>query len=101
MAGRWTNRLISTGDQGFVFAGILLRVVFGHGTLAQLGAELARLGRSRPLVLSTTHQEPAAQALAATLGARVFVGVVMHRPVAVPDKLVGVVAVFGAVGPGL
>ncbi len=77
-------------DEGFVFPGILSRVVFGHGTLAQVGAELARLGRSKPLVLSTTHQEPAAQALAATLGARVFAWAVMHTPVAVTAQAVAV-----------
>ena len=70
-------------DEGFVFPGIMSRVVFGHGTLAQVGAELARLGRSKPLVLSTPHQEPEARALADALGAKVFAGAVMHTPVEV------------------
>jgi maleylacetate reductase len=67
--------------EGFIFPGILSRVVFGHGTLAQIGDEVARLGRSKPLVLSTKHQEPEARALANTIGAKVFAGAVMHTPV--------------------
>lgn len=70
-------------DEGFVFSGILSRVVFGSGTLSQVGPELARLGHSKPLVLSTPHQQPEAQALADTLGAKLFAGAVMHTPVEV------------------
>jgi maleylacetate reductase len=73
-------------DEGFVFAGIMSRVVFGHGTIGQVGTELDRLGRSKPLVLSTPHQEPKAQALAETLGAAVFAGAVMHTPVEVTQQ---------------
>lgn len=52
----------------FVFPGLATRVVFGSGTIAQTGAEVARLGHSRVLVLSTPHQQPEADALAAQLG---------------------------------
>jgi maleylacetate reductase len=75
----------------FVFPGLTTRVVFGHGTLAQLPAEVARLGHSRAMVLSTPHQEAEAQALAATLGpkaAGVFAGAAMHTPVEVTDAAI-------------
>ena len=52
----------------FTFPGLTTRVVFGHGTLAQVPDEVARLGHSRALVLSTPHQQAEAQALADRLG---------------------------------
>ncbi len=72
----------------FVFPGLSTRVVFGHGTLAQVPDEVARLGRSRALVLSTPNQRAEAEALAGTLGARaagVFSGAAMHTPVEVTE----------------
>ena len=83
----------------FVFPGLTTRVVFGHGTLAQVDEEVARLGRSRALVLSTPHQEAQAQALAATLGphaAGVFAGATMHTPVEVTEAAVAAYAASGA-----
>lgn len=76
----------------FTFPGLTTRVVFGHGTLAQLPDEVARLGHSRALVLSTPHQEAEAQALADRLGdkaAGVFAGAAMHTPVEVTEEAVG------------
>ena len=32
---------------GFTFSGLPARVIFGEGTLAEVGPELARLGRRR------------------------------------------------------
>ncbi|MCX7287114.1 MAG: maleylacetate reductase [Rhodobacterales bacterium] len=72
----------------FVFPGLTTRVVFGHGTLEKVPDEVARLGHSRALVLSTPHQEAEAQALAAAFGPRaagVFAGATMHTPVEVTD----------------
>lgn len=83
----------------FVFPGLTTRVVFGHGTLAQVRDEVARLGHSRALVLSTPHQKAEAEALAATLGdkaAGVFAGAAMHTPVEVTDKAVAAFRVAGA-----
>jgi maleylacetate reductase len=77
--------------RAFVFPGLTTRVVFGHGTLAQVPDEVARLGHQRALVLSTPHQETDAQALAALLGpkaAEVFAGAAMHTPVEVTDAAV-------------
>ncbi len=75
----------------FTFPGLTTRVVFGHGTLAQVPDEVARLGHSRALVLSTPHQKAEAEALAATLGdkaAGVFAGAAMHTPVEVTEEAV-------------
>jgi maleylacetate reductase len=75
----------------FVFAGIATRVVFGTGTLAQVGDEVARLGRSRALVLTTAEQAVQGAALAEALGplaAGRFAGAVMHTPVVVTEAAV-------------
>ena len=83
----------------FVFPGLATRVVFGHGTLAQVPAEVARLGRSRALVLSTPQQEAQAQSLADTLGPRaagVFAGAVMHTPVEVTEAALSAFSASGA-----
>lgn len=82
----------------FVFPGLTTRVIFGHGTLAQVPDEVARLGHGRALVLSTPHQEAEAQALAAALGPRaagIFAGATMHTPVEVTEAAI---AAFGAAG---
>lgn len=77
--------------RAFTFPGITTRVVFGAGTLARTGEELARLGHSRALVLATPNQRADAQALADRLGdqaAGVFAGATMHTPVEVTEKAV-------------
>lgn len=83
----------------FVFPGLTTRVVFGHGTLAQAGEELARLGHGKALVLSTPQQKAQAEALAATLGARaagVFAGAVMHTPVEMTETALAAFRASGA-----
>lgn len=75
----------------FVFPGLTTRVVFGHGTLAQVPDEVARLGHSRALVLSTPHQKSEADALAQRLGTRaagVFAGAAMHTPTDITEQAV-------------
>jgi maleylacetate reductase len=75
----------------FIFPGLTSRVVFGHGTLVQVPDEVARLGRSRALVLSTPNQQAEAQALADRLGAKtagVFAGATMHTPVEVTEQAI-------------
>jgi len=60
------------------------RVVFGAGSLAQLPAEIERLGAKRALILSTPEQQASAEQVAAMLGARaagVFAKAVMHVPI--------------------
>lgn len=83
----------------FVFPGLNTRVVFGHGTLAEVPDEVARLGHSRALILSTPQQEGQAQALATALGDRaagVFAGAVMHTPVAVTETAIAAYHATGA-----
>lgn len=75
--------------RGFEFPGIASRVVFGAGTLAQAGAEVARLGRSRALVLTTPGQATDGAALADALGglaAGTFFDAAMHTPVGVTQE---------------
>jgi alcohol dehydrogenase class IV len=60
------------------------RVVFGAGSLAQLPAEIERLGAKRALVLSTPEQRASAEEIVAMLGPRaagVFAQAVMHVPI--------------------
>jgi len=59
------------------------RVVFGAGSLSQLGAEIDRLGAKRALVLSTPEQADSARRVAEMLGPRaagIFAKAVMHVP---------------------
>ena len=70
--------------QPFVYVAQPSRVVFGAGSLAQLGAEIDRLGARRALVLSTPEQEGSARRVAGMLGERaagVFAQAVMHVPI--------------------
>jgi maleylacetate reductase len=60
------------------------RVVFGSGSLQQLGREITRMGARRALVLSTPEQAASAERVAALLedrAAGVFAKAVMHVPI--------------------
>jgi len=68
----------------FVHQALASRVVFGAGSLQQLGQEIDALGATRALVLSTPEQADAARRVAELLGARaagIFPRAVMHVPV--------------------
>ncbi len=83
----------------FVFPGLRSRVIFGHGTIAETGAEIERLGRSRALVLSTPNQKADAEALSARLGglsAGVFADATMHTPVEVTETALAAFRASGA-----
>ena len=85
--------------QPFVYVGAPARVIFGSGTLEQTGAELAALGASKALVLSTPYQVDDAEALSDTLGdksAGVFGGAAMHTPVEVTEQALEVIRASGA-----
>ncbi len=78
-----------TGPDPFVFAGLRSRVVFAPGAVARTGDEIARLGRRRALVLSTSPQAGEARALSDRLGdlsAGCFPGARMHTPVEVTEE---------------
>ena len=75
------------------------RVLFGPGTLARVGDEIAGQGCGRVLVLSTPHQKADAEALAGTLGpqaAGVFAEAAMHTPVDVTERALEVYRTLGA-----
>ena len=54
----------------FIYNGLPSRVIFGQGSLDQLGREIDLLGATRALVLATPQQRAQADALAASLGSR-------------------------------
>ncbi|HWT36605.1 MAG TPA: maleylacetate reductase [Paraburkholderia sp.] len=72
--------------KGFVYQGTPSRVVFEWGAIAQLPAEVERLGARRALILSTPEQHGLADEIARVLGARaagVHAQAVMHVPIEV------------------
>jgi alcohol dehydrogenase class IV len=76
--------MIATSVPAFVYNALPSRVIFGAGSIAQLGAEIDRLGASRALVLCTPEQVETANAIVARLGDRVagtFARAVMHVPI--------------------
>lgn len=79
----------------FVYQAQPQRVVFGSGTLAAVGEEIARLDRACALVLSTPEQEATVATLARELGplcAGFFSGAAMHTPVEVTETALARVA---------
>ena len=74
--------------KAFTYVGLPARVVFGVGALAQLPAELDRLGAKRALLLSTPEQSEAVRRVAASLGDRaagVYDKAAMHVPIEVAE----------------
>ena len=72
--------------KGFVYQGTPSRVVFEWGALAQLPAEVERLGARRALILATPEQHALVDEVARVLGERaagVHAQAVMHVPVEV------------------
>jgi maleylacetate reductase len=75
----------------FVYTALPVRVVFGHGTIAQVADEVQRLGCRRALVLSTPEQRAEAERLHAQMGASavgIFAEATMHTPVDVSERAV-------------
>ena len=75
------------------------RILFGSGASARIGPEIARLGCSRALVLSTAFQKADAAALADRLGQAsvgVFAQAAMHTPVDVTERALEVYHALGA-----
>lgn len=83
----------------FVYTSAPARVIFGRGTLAQLPAEIDRLGARQVLVLSTPEQASEAARLAALIGPRAagtFSGARMHTPTDVTAQAMAVVESLSA-----
>lgn len=70
----------------FVYTGLPMQVAFGSGTIAQLGAELDRLGCRRALLLAGHRHRAAAEAAAGGRIAGVFTDAAMHTPVEVTES---------------
>ncbi len=85
----------STAPQAaFAYEALPYRVVFGEGTLAHAADEADRLGIKRALVLSTPQQHADGSKLGSVLGHRLaaeFHEAVMHTPVAVTERAMGVI----------
>ena len=83
----------------FVYEALPARVIFGAGSLAQIGEEVTRLGARKALVLTTLEQHALGERVAALLGDRaagVFPHAVMHVPIAVADAARAEAARVGA-----
>jgi alcohol dehydrogenase class IV len=85
--------------KSFVYHGLPSRVVFGAGSVAQLPAEVDKLGVKRVLVLSTPEQRDAADRVAKSLGARcagIYDKAMMHVPIETAEDARRVAARLGA-----
>lgn len=85
--------------QPFVYNGLPSRVIFGAGSIAQLPAELDRLGAKRALLLSTPDQKETVLLIAKTLGERcagVYDKAAMHVPVEIAEDARRVARELGA-----
>jgi maleylacetate reductase len=85
--------------QHFTYTALPTRIVFGSGTLAQVGDEVARLGRSRALVLAGERLRAVGDRVEKILGplaAGRFDGAVMHTPVEVTEQALEVLRETGA-----
>ncbi len=85
--------------KAFTYTALPARVVFGAGAVAQLAAEVEKLGGKRALVLSTPGRAASVQQVTASLGAR-FAGLygnaVMHTPIEVAQDARRVARELGA-----
>lgn len=69
--------------ESFVYTALPVRLVFGAGTIGQVGTEIERLGCKRAFVLSTPEQADDARCLVQQLGAAcvgAFCAAAMHTP---------------------
>jgi maleylacetate reductase len=73
--------------KSFAYTALPMRVLFGAGSVKQLGAELERLGAKRALLLCTPGRAEDVSRIAKGLPvAGVFNRVVMHTPLALADE---------------
>ena len=78
----------------FTYEAQRYRVLFGEGTLARAADEADRLGIKRALILTTPQQRDDGSRLGRVLGHRLaaeFPEAVMHTPVAVTERAMGVI----------
>lgn len=85
--------------RSFVYSGNASRVVFGRGTVGQVGAEVERLGGTKALVLAGPRGGELAAAVVDALGPLAvgrFDGAAMHTPVDVTERALVVLRESGA-----
>jgi len=85
--------------RAFVYNGLPARVVFGAGALARLPDELARLGATRALVLSTPEKKESAQSVKSALGPRaagLYDKAAMHVPTEIAEEARRIARELGA-----
>ena len=78
----------------FTYEALPCRVVFGEGTMAGAADEADRLGIKRALIVTTSQQHADGNRLGRVLGHRLaaeFPEAVMHTPVAVTERAMGVI----------
>jgi alcohol dehydrogenase class IV len=83
----------------FVYTALPTRVVFGAGSIAQLPAELDRLGAKRALLLSTPEQKESLKEVSKALGPRcagTYDKAAMHVPVEIAEDARRVARELGA-----
>jgi maleylacetate reductase len=74
----------------FVYAALPTRVVFGRGKISEVSAEAKRLGITRPLVITTSHQADSGQGIIKSAGGVAFAGAAMHTPTDVTETAMAV-----------
>ncbi len=85
--------------RAFTYTGLPSRVIFGAGSIAQLSAEVERLGATRALLLSTPEQGESVRKVAASLGKRaagVYDKAAMHVPIEIAQDARRVAKELGA-----
>src|SRR5215467_9186322 len=85
--------MADVANGGFEYVANSGRIVFGSGTLSELGDEVQRLGTARVLLVHDPSLTSAADQAAASLGDRLvarFDGVAMHTPVEVTEAALAI-----------
>ncbi|KAJ7921196.1 iron-containing alcohol dehydrogenase [Mycena leptocephala] len=83
----------------FVYNSLPARVIFGRGTLSQVGHEIRTLGCSKALVLTTPSRIKQGEALRADLGdlaIGIYSNATMHTPTNVTEEAVELAQTLGA-----
>ena len=83
----------------FIYQANPARVIFGTGTLAQLGPEIEKLGASKAFIITTDFQADLGRQISAQLGNQavgLFTDATMHTPVEVTEQALAKLEASGA-----
>ncbi|GIQ78265.1 maleylacetate reductase [Bradyrhizobium sp. RD5-C2] len=78
----------------FVYESLPSRVIFGRGTVGQVGVEIERLGAKRVIILTTAEQSAEAERISRQVSGvhgATFNGAVMHTPLEVTNRALQIV----------